>query len=75
MHVRERKIPQRQDCRPVQLRRLVNRQNQFDGLAPGRYALQAQPLMGEGAASGPVVEVDVEAGRKPATAQVSLATQ
>lgn len=47
----------------------------LDGLAPGRYALRAQPMMQAGDAWGPEVEVEVQAGREPATVQVTLPKQ
>lgn len=47
----------------------------FDGLAPGRYALKAQQLMGEAQPFGPEVEVEVQAGRAPATAALTLAKE
>ena len=47
-------------------------QIKFDGLAPGRYALKARSLMGDEQAFGPEVEVDVEAGKAPATVELTL---
>jgi hypothetical protein len=45
----------------------------FNGLKPGRYAVRAQPLGGDGPGTfGPEVEVDVAAGRTPAAVDVSL---
>ncbi|MBK8099072.1 MAG: carboxypeptidase regulatory-like domain-containing protein [Planctomycetes bacterium] len=48
----------------------------FNGLEPGRYLVKAQELMiGPGAGApkfGPEVEVEVTAGRSPATVEVSL---